>query len=172
MAGSATVGIQRALLCSRRGRMTAYWVWTFSNKRSIEWVVANQRMGFADHAGSRLQDMGPGDRAVLYATGRATGAGSRFVGLATVATTPEPAPPGFGIAGRPFQFHCQVDVELLLDLRAAPLVAENTHRLELIRKPYAYWNYFIPSPKRLTKGDYEAVASLVWAAAEGAGDMD
>lgn len=144
----------------------SYWVWTFGDLPSLEWVVSHNQMGFPDYADKAMKVMAEQDRAVLYVTSGATGKGARFCGIVQVTSSPVRLDSELQIAHRSFPFACSIRVLERLPIDAGPKVEDLAANLAVVGNPDAYWNYFMPSPTRIAEADFLLLEGAIRKAAE------
>ena len=145
------------------------WVWVFGEIEGLRWVLDRRTMAFPQHADRRVQRLAAGDRAVLYVTRGAfhnpTRDRARLAGVVTLASAVRAAEPVI-IAGQPFAWLCDIEIDIVLREREGPEVHRLADKLELVRRPEAWGQYFRQSPISVTEGDFRRLEAAV-AAFEG-----
>ena len=147
-----------------------YWVWIFADLHGLRWVLKNRRMAFPEKSGSRTQNLRQGDRAVLYlsrsAVGSAGGYVSRLAGIVQ-ATGPVVMGDGEQIGERKYSWFVPIKPELVLSETEGPTVSSIAGRLERVKKPEIWGQYFRNSPAELSKRDFEVMQTAIRATKSG-----
>ena len=140
-----------------------HWVWVFGEIAGLRWVIEREVVAFPESASARIGSMAEGDRAVLYVTRGAfhnpTRDEARLAGLATVQGSPEAA--SVTIAGRDFVWKLPIRIEKILPERTGPSVKPLASRLEMVKKPEVWGQYFRSSPIRISVKDYSLLARAI-----------
>ncbi len=148
------------------------WLWVFGDIRGLRWVLERGTMAFAAHAAARLRGMAPGDRAVLYVTRGAFHNPTRdrayLAGLVEVTSPPRETEP-LEIAGRAFSILVDFTPVRVLPERQGPPVRDLVPRLQFVKRPEVWGQYFRASPIRLGGGDFHVLSDAIATCAKGTG---
>jgi hypothetical protein len=140
------------------------WVWVFGEIEGLRWVLDRRTMAFPEHAARRVQRLATGDRAVLYVTRGAfhnpTRDRAHLAGVVTV-TSPVKGGEPVIIAGQPFTWFCNIDVDISLPEREGPEVHHLVEQLELVRRPEVWGQYFRQSPIAVSEDDFRRLEAAV-----------
>lgn len=141
-----------------------YWVWVFGEIEGLRWVLAERRMAFPSHAGSRAHRIRRGDHAILYVTRGAhhnpTRDRAQLGGLVRVTSRCREADP-IEIAERDFTWTCRIRPERILPERAGPHVHQLVRQLDLVRREDVWGQYFRQSPIEISPDDFELLRSEI-----------
>lgn len=141
-----------------------WWVWVFGEIEGLRWVLDRRTMAFPKHAARRLQRLAAGDRAVLYVTRGAfhnpTRDRARLAGAVTVTSAVRAAEPVI-IAGKPFTWLCEIEVDIVLPEREGPEVRHLADQLEFVRRPEVWGQYFRQSPISVSEVDFRRLEAAV-----------
>ena len=141
-----------------------FWVWVFTNIDGLLWVLEHNAMAFPSEARSRAASIGRGDQAILYlsaaAFGDAIGISSRLVGIVRVSTqAPERRPVRIG--KRNYTWAVDFKKEFILEEMDGPPVKGLVHKLELVKQPENWGQYFRGSPIEIPEGDFRLMEQAI-----------
>lgn len=138
-----------------------HWVWVFDDQAGLNWVLDHQIMVFSARSPRRAREIQKQDLALLYMTrGAVRGTGdtpSQIVGVVRVTGSIESGDDLTieGVPGRTFRWRCPISVEALVPLGNGPSVRDYVERLELVREPKHWGQYFRGSPIEVSHRDFE-----------------
>lgn len=150
-----------------RGRSSKRnWVWVFGAISAFDTVVANKRMGFPVRAARRVALMGKGDQAILYLTRGAfrnpTRDRSRVAAAVTLSQSPGSETVTIGEQEYPYSVPFKIERLIGQDVRnAAPAVEPVVGKLELVRRPEVWGQYFRNTPIQISDQDFTVLARML-----------
>lgn len=140
------------------------WIWVLGDIAGLRWVIEHDTMAFAGRSQSRASTIRPGNRAVLYVTrgafGNPASDQARLAGLVEVTSKPHFGGPVI-IAEREFDLFLGFNPIALLPERQGPAVRDLVDRLELVRRPGVWGQYFRSSPIKLSEADFGVLVEAV-----------
>lgn len=142
--------------------MTAsFWVWVFSDRSGLDWVLENYLMAFAESKSSTvLGSLSRGDQAVLYAAGRMGRGGMALCGSAQVVGKPYRGD-GPAIQGGRFRILVPIEVTFRLDEEDWVPIRPLVSRLQFLPDG-ASWGWPLQrSPLKVTSSDFEVMVSAL-----------
>lgn len=145
----------------REARSRRYWVWVFSDRRGLDWVVEHSTMAFAGSRRSYVsQHLSAGDEAVLYAAGKMGKGGMALCGHVGVTGQAEvgEGPP---IQGGRFDVLIPIEAKLVLEesrwVPIRPLVSE----LDFLPDDKTWGWPLQQSPVETSIGDFRVMVSAL-----------
>jgi hypothetical protein len=152
-----------------RSKARARWLVVLAEVEAFRWVVANEQMAFSAGQASRISQMTPGDRLVLYMARGAfhnpTRDMSHLSGLAKLRSDVRPLRRPLIVASREFSFACDLEIEVVLPERTGPLVKPLVPRLKVVKRKDVWGHYFRNGLIALPEADYQLLANAVRRAA-------
>jgi len=140
------------------------WVWVFGDVEGLRWVLQNRRMAFTGASGRRASSMKKNDDAILYVSRGAfhnpTRDYTRLAGYARILGTPRAGSP-VSIAGREYCVFVDIKPVRVLPEREGPEVRHLARRLQRVKRPEVWGQYFRGGPLRLSERDFRILKNAV-----------
>lgn len=156
----------------------ASYLLILGDREAVAWVLSEERMAFSRNRAASARELIRGDRLLLYTTRGAfhnpTRDRGRVIGVASVASEVEELDQPIRVAGREFEFGCDLVIESLARLGEGIQLAPLVQQLRVFPQPAA-WSAQMRRPllrlptadARLLLRDLDRVAGPVDEALEG-----